>query len=120
MALNFKNVGLYVPKEKFNTRNLEEMLNYFLVEELGVKNAHFRVDLFGKEDGSAEFGIILFNDLHPRESVKEAYSMLTKHSEVRVNRASGEASYNRTPYSDWPVWKNYQNIPTDMWIDEEE
>lgn len=117
MVLNFKNVGLYVPKERFNTKNLEEMLNYFLTEEIGVKDAHFRVELFKRDDGSSEFGIILFNDLHPRESVKEAYSMLTKRGEVRVVKGHGEPTYNRTPYSDWPLWKGYQNIPADMWID---
>lgn len=115
--MKHKNLGLYIPREKLNTKNLEEALNIFL-EELKVKCVRFEVGLF-EEDGIVNFGIVLRNMLHLREPIREAYSMLSKHSDVCVVGKRVPVSFIGTPYSDWYLWKDRSGVPEDMRFDEE-
>jgi hypothetical protein len=112
------NLGLYIPREKLNTGNLQEALNFFL-EELEIDGVRFEVGLF-KEGNTINFGIVLRNTLHLRDSVRQALSVLMKHKDVRVAEKAGTPCFNRTPYSDWDLWKDYNSVSDDMKVDEEE
>lgn len=113
------NIGLYIPREKLNTGNLEVALNYFL-DELELKHLRFQVGLF-EDDRGVQFGILLRNMIHVREPIREAMSMLSNHSEVKVVKESGSPSFGkRTPFSDWDMWKDHKTVSEDMMIDDEE
>lgn len=118
MKFNHKSLGLFIPYEKFNTGNLEKALNYFLTE-LGLEDFNFSVGLF-KEHGQTNFGIVLRNTLYLREPIREAFSMLTNHSNLKAPEHIGKVSFYGTPYADLHLLrKDYDVIPENMRVDEE-